>query len=162
MAQLRSRLKGRSEGGTFSAWPHACHQHPNFCRLSLPARALLFEFVGQLRKANNGDLTCSFSILSNRGWRSRDTIERARKELEDAGWLLRTRQGGRNAANLYAVTWLAIEPCGGKLDVPAGPPPGTWKKPFDLTGSRATLVREAVKVSPAGGQQVPWVAQETG
>lgn len=164
MARTRLRAKGRREGGTFSAWPHACHEAASFKGLSLPARALLFEFLGQLRRANNGDLACAFALLQPRGWRARATIERARQELEAAGWIVRTRQGGRNAANLYAVTWLAIEHCNGKLDIPAGLPPGTWRRgpenQFAMTGSEATLAQQRGKRCPANGQDPPHVASE--
>lgn len=160
MKDKRVRLTGRRESGSFSAWPHACHDHPNFWRLTLPARALLFEFVGQLRRANNGDLSCAFALLKPRGWRSRDTIERARKELEDIGWIIRSRQGGRNAPNLYALTFLSIEHCGGKLDIPAGPPPGTWRKQFDMPASRATLPASRSTGSPVAGQPNHNLARE--
>lgn len=160
MSAQRSKMKGRREHGSFSAWPHACAQHPNFAVLSIPARALLFEFLGQLRGSNNGDLCCAYSVLRHRGWRSRDTIERARAELEHTGWILRTRQGGRNTPNLYAVTWLSIDACKGKLDVPAGPPPVTWRNQVDMPESRATLAREKVNACPRAGQRGPKVARQ--
>lgn len=156
----RARLTGRREGGSFSAWPHACNDSENFCRLSLPARALLFEFLGQIRRANNGDLSCAWALLKPRGWRSRDTIERARAELERAGWIIRTRQGGRNAPNLYAVTWLSIEHCGGKLDISPGAPPSTWRKPFAMTGSRATLPASRSTDNPPVVQPPSLLARE--
>lgn len=162
MNRRRQRSTGRRESGSFSAWPHACHDAETFKQLTLPARALLFEFLGQLRAANNGDLCCAYALLRPRGWRSRDTIERARHELEEAGWLIRTRQGGRNQPNLYAVTWRGVDDCGGKLDVPAGPPLGTWKNSTDMTGRRATVAREAVNPCTANGQHPLKVAREAG
>lgn len=157
----RHRLKGRRESGTFSAWPHSCHDADNFKALTLPARALLMEFLGQLRRANNGDLSCAWGLLRPRGWRSRDTIERARAELEARGWILRTRQGGRNAPNLYAVTWLPVEECGGKLDVAASPvAPGTWRNQFGMTESRTTLARQTGERCPTAVQGGPNLARE--
>lgn len=161
MNSRRLKAKNRRESGSFSAWPHVCHEHENFARLSIPARALLFEFLGQLRASNNGDLCCAFALLRKRGWRSRDTIERARAELERFGWIIRTRQGGRNAPNLYAVTWRAIDDCGGKLDIPSGgPPPGTWRNQFAMPESRATSPESRATPCTGDGQPPSKVARE--
>lgn len=163
MRRKRNKHKGRRQEGSFSQWPHACANHPNYARLSLPARALLFEFLGQYRGGNNGDLCCSFSVLKKRGWRSRDTIERARAELERVGWIVRTRQGGRNAANLYALTFFDIDECGGKLDVSAKPPPGTWRKNLnDMTGSRSNVVCQMGKPSSTNTQPQQQLARKAG
>lgn len=63
------------------------------------------------------------------GWRSRDTLERALHQLIDAGLIELTRQGGLNRCSLYALTWHAIDECGGKLDVPATRvASGLWKE----------------------------------
>lgn len=125
----REKLKGRKPEGSFSQWPHACAQHANFKALTPHAKALLFEFVGQIRAANNGDLSCDWKRMSASGWRSRTTVEKARTELERHGWIVRTFQGSLgNRCNLYAVTWLGIDDCGGKLNVPANPVGlGFWK-----------------------------------
>lgn len=148
MSRLRSysAAKGRRQTGNFGIWPHDCGACESYARLSLPARALLLEFLGQLHYGNNGDLCCAFGTLGPRGWKAKSTIERARQELEDTGWIIRTRQGGGNRPNLYAVTWRSIDYCGDKLDVPAGPAPGTWsrspapvKKSFDLERSNPRL-----------------------
>ena len=119
----------KREGRSFSAWPHACATHENFYRLSNSAKALLFELLGQYRGNNNGDLCSAWGLLKDRGWRSRATIERARDELLKTGWIVLTRQGGRNKANLYALTFYAIDECKGKIDsrpLP-GSPLGYWK-----------------------------------
>lgn len=153
MADKRARHKGRKNHGSYSAWPHACAEHENFAQLSTTARALLFEFLGQYRGNNNGDLCCAFSLLKRRGWKSRDTIERARTELEKFGWIVRSRQGGRNAPNLYALTFIDIHECGGKLEIKAGPPLGTWKqKQFDMPGNRSTLARRSANPCTTAGQ----------
>lgn len=114
----RARHKGRSNIGTFSAWPHTCANNPNFFKLSLKAKALLLHFIGQYKGFNNGDLDCSWTNLQRQGWKSRTTIESACAELEKTGWIVRTRQGHRNSCNLYAVTFRAIDECKGKLQVP--------------------------------------------
>jgi hypothetical protein len=67
--------------------------------------------------------------MQPRGWKSKDTLNKALKELLAGDWLEVTRQGGRHKATLYAVTFYSIDECKGKLDVRAtGSPRGTWKK----------------------------------
>jgi hypothetical protein len=65
-------------------------------------------------------------MMSERGWRSRDTLYKALKELVADGWIAQTRQGGMNAASLYGVTFFALDPSS-KLDVSAKAfPRGAW------------------------------------
>ncbi|WP_439640540.1 hypothetical protein [Nevskia sp.] len=125
----RRKLKGRRSEGTFTQWPHACAQHANYKALTPIAKALLFDLLGQIRMANNGDLACDWKRMKAHGWRSRTTVEKARAELERRGWIVRTYQGSLgNRCNLYAVTWLGIDECRGKLNVAANPVPlGFWK-----------------------------------
>ena len=66
--------------------------------------------------------------MSKKGWKSRDTLDRSLLELMESGFIRKTRQGGRRKCNLFAVTWLAINECGGKLDVAATRvAPNTWR-----------------------------------
>lgn len=172
MSRRNCNARGRRNVGHFSMWLHACHDAERYTALSLPARALLVEFLGQYRGNNNGDLTCAYAVLGLRGWKARSTIERAAKELEHYGWIIRTRQGGRNMPNLYAVTWQPIDECGGKLDVPPGLSPGTWKQPiqvpwrvakkqFDLQRRKATLQRrKANRGVPLAAEEGNLVAEE--
>ncbi|WP_428384133.1 hypothetical protein [Nevskia ramosa] len=131
--------KGRRIEGPFSAWLHSCADHPNFKTLTPHAKALLFEFLGQIRTANNGDLSCHWKRMSAAGWRSRTTVEKARAELEARGWIVRTFQGSLgNRCNLYAVTWRGIDECKGKLHVSANSVPlHFWK-----TGGNPWLERD--------------------
>ncbi|WP_052184959.1 hypothetical protein [Methylotenera sp. N17] len=85
-----------------------------YASLSITAKALLIDLAAQIRSrygeiTNNGDLTTALRVLSKRGWRSDKTIRKAAKELEGALLIVKTRQGHLpNKANLYAVTWLAL------------------------------------------------------
>ena len=134
-----SRNKGRSFQGAFSAWPRACADSPHFAALSIKAKALLFDFLGQYRGFNNGDLSCHWKRMKDRGWRSRDTLEKACRELEGKGWIVRTRQGSLgNRCNLYAITWQSIDACAGKIDATASSVAlGFWKQ-----GSNPWLERD--------------------
>ena len=51
-------------------------------------------------------------------------------ELLQAGMIELTRQGGLHCPNLYAVTWIGIDDCSGKLDVKPNPAPSNlWRQP---------------------------------
>jgi len=77
---------------------------------------------------NNGDFSAAWTLMTKRGWRSRDQLFKAQTELIESGFIVKTRQGGRNLCNLFAITFWAIDECMGKLDVPAtAAPPGDWK-----------------------------------
>lgn len=112
----RQKHKGRKESGTFSLIPHAVQDSPNWQACGGTAIKLLCDLVRQYNGRNNGDLCASIGLLRSRGWNSPDTLRWAIRELRHYGLLTLTRQGGLNCASLYAVTWLAIDECGGKLD----------------------------------------------
>jgi hypothetical protein len=123
------RTKGRRESGSFCALPHHILESAEYASLSAQAVKLLLDFFAQFRGANNGDLCASWKTMQRRGWRSRDTLTRALRELLAAGFVLKTRQGGRRKPNLFGVSWLPINACGGKLDVaPTRIASNVWRK----------------------------------
>jgi len=90
---------------------------------------LLFDLFGQYNGTNNGDFCCTWSYMSKHGWKAETTLFRALRVLEESGFIIKTRQGGRNKCSLYGVTWLAIDECKGKLDIPAQRvASNSWKK----------------------------------
>ena len=113
----RARVKGRREGGSFVSLPHACLRHENYILLGAYAVKLLIDLYSNYNGSNNGDFCCTWSMMKKRGWRSESTLNSARKELLHYGWILCGRQGGRNMASLYAVTFQSIDECKGKLDL---------------------------------------------
>jgi hypothetical protein len=124
----RRVLGGRLK--SFSALVHEIFQSPQFDALSPRAAKLLIQMYCQYRGTNNGDLCASWSIMRKRGWRSKSQLQKALAELDVSRWLVRTRQGGIHKASLYAVTFLGIDRCGGKLDVGSDPKPAhSWKYP---------------------------------
>lgn len=127
-ARDRRRMKGRREGGRFSLIPHAIQDSPNWRACSGTAIKMLCDLARQYNGNNNGDL-CS-AILERRGWRHGTALEACR-ELRHYGFIELTRQGGMNyGASLYALTWHAIDHCGGKLDCAAtSVASGLWKEP---------------------------------
>jgi hypothetical protein len=125
----RRKAKGRNESGTFAALPHACLRHENFIALSSYAVKLLIDLYVSYNGNNNGDLCCTWSMMKKRNWRSESTLNNARKELLYYGWIICSRQGGKNMASLYAVTFQSIDECKGKLDIKETvTAPGGWKE----------------------------------
>ena len=117
MTRTRARAKGRRDSGSFIAVPKIILEGDEYASLTAKAVKLLLDVFGQYNGRNNGDLACTWLVMRQRGWRSRDTLGRALKELLENRWIVRTRQGGRFCCSLYAVTWKPIDECGGKLDV---------------------------------------------
>ena len=65
-----------------------------------------------------------------RGWRSEETLAKAKRELLQTQLIVETRKGWRpNRASLYALMFFALDYCDGKLAIiaPAGFPYGAWK-----------------------------------
>jgi len=129
MARDRVKSKGRRDRGTFIALPKAIINSPEFARLSAYAVKLFVDLYVQFNGRNNGDLCACWRLMEVRGWRSKATLHRARRELCDRGFIIVARQGGRNKPTLYALTCLAVDECGGKLDIPATiTPVGGWRE----------------------------------
>lgn len=127
---LRSRIKqkGRRESGSFCALPHHILESPEYAKLSAKSVKCLLDIFSQFRGTNNGDLSANWRQMSKKGWKSRDTLYRALLELMESGFILKTRQGDRRKCTLFGVTWLAINECGGKLDMlPTRVAPNTWR-----------------------------------
>lgn len=113
--------------------PHCLLESKVYVGLSAYAVKLLTDLLAQFKGFNNGDLCLAWSIMEKRGWKSRDTLDRARKELLDVELILVSRRGDRKRPNLYALTFFAIDECGGKLDIkPTEKPTSRWRlhEPF--------------------------------
>lgn len=127
------RQKGRRSSWTFSQLPHHITDSSEYARLSPRAVKLLVDLLAQFRGANNGDLSVAPGSLESpgmlkRGWRSKSNLAAAIKELMKSGFIVRTRVGGRHRAALFAITWLGIDECGGKLEIQSSRvPPNLWK-----------------------------------
>lgn len=125
----RLKDKGRREAGGFVALPHAVLRSEAFAALSSIAIKLLLDLLAQFNGKNNGDLCAAWTLMEKRGWKSRETLARAKNELIEGGWLMVSRQGGRHTATLFAVTFYAVDECDRKLDIGATRvPSGAWKQ----------------------------------
>lgn len=119
----------KRDGGQFFAIPHSVLNGAAYLSVSSHARMLLFDLIAQYKGDNNGDFCAAYSMMKLRGWKSTHTLLNAKRELLDVGLIEETRKGARpNLASLYAVTWLALDDCKGKLDItPAGFHRGAYK-----------------------------------
>ncbi len=112
-SQRKGHDINRDDGG-FIALPWSVLDCPAYRRLSHPAKALLLEVVRQFVRNNNGRLLLSRAYLLNRGWKSSDTITRAKRELLNGGFIYETVMGHRpNKASWYAVTWHGLDKLSG-------------------------------------------------
>jgi hypothetical protein len=106
----RERAKADRDGTGFVALPHVVIDAPAWAKLSWPARSLLIELARQCLPNMNGRLLATTKLLEPRGFNSHETVGRALAELERAGFIYKTCQGGRPArASRYAVTWRSLD-----------------------------------------------------
>lgn len=105
----RERTKSRLDG-RFLALPHQVMDCAAFIALSAPATRLLLDIARQYMGTNNGKLLCTLSVMKGRGWSSNDTLSRARKELEAAHFIQKTREAWmpRRAA-WYGLCWRPLD-----------------------------------------------------
>ena len=131
MDRMLARTKGRKEAGNFLRVPAAVIDSPNFRCLTTKAKALILDMGAAFNGHNNGDLAAPWSWMRERGWRSKDTLQRALEELQRHGMIELTRQGGLHGPSLYAFTWMPIDRCKDKLEVPSTTvASGKWKQPI--------------------------------
>lgn len=143
MGRRRSNVNlERGEKGGYAPLYYCVIRSQVYANLSAYAVKLLNDLLSQYYGSNNGDLCATFSIMQKRGWKSKGTLNRAVKELLDAGFIEVSRQGGRHLCSLYALTFYAVDECKGKLDIsPTSTPKSLWRKNEPLPDI-ATLQRE--------------------
>jgi hypothetical protein len=122
---------GDIKGGRAFVIPWESLHHANCIRLSPHAHKLLIDLGRQYTGKNNGHLCPAWTLMQQVGWKSAETLFYATRELEHYGWIAKTRQGGRNSANLYRLTWHRIDAREGiELDVasPTFAPGNEWER----------------------------------
>ena len=106
----RSKHKGTKYSEPFVGIVRSVFESPAFMALSSYACKLLLELAGQYRGDNNGNLTVAWSIVHKRGWRSKTTLWRVKKELIEAGFVYVTRKGHMpSTCELLALTWFPLD-----------------------------------------------------
>jgi hypothetical protein len=106
-AQRIKAAKAGRDPGHFKPALEVVQMSPGFRRLSHAARSLLWDIM--FSNPYNGALSASMKYLEPLGWKSRDLVGRALRELLACGLLHETRKGRRpNVAARYALTWMDI------------------------------------------------------
>ena len=125
----------KRDGSTFIALPLVLLESSSFIGLGAQAMKLLINLYSQYNGHNNGYLCCCFSAMQPYGWKSKDTLHKAKTELLQSGLIVETRKGGRpNRASYYAVTWYALDEQNGKTPLDISPkifPRGLYRHPQD-------------------------------
>lgn len=146
MARGNKAFKNNAEkrgGGQFVAIRMDVIRSEAWAKTSVWGTRLIMDLAAQYRGNNNGDLCAAWSNMKKRGWKSRDTLDRAKKDLLDKKWIQVTRQGARKIPTLYALTFWGVDECNGKLDpgiCPRNKPRDTWKignTPLDIIKEQA-------------------------
>ena len=137
---------------SFYQIPRKVHRSADFRHLSSHAKVLLISLTFQFYGNNNGDLTAAWSVMQKKhGFKSPSTVDRARKALLNANLIIQSRQGGLGKCSLYAVTWLKVYPCEGKLDIqPTTLPPRTGWDQQRRTEPPITKYRKSADVVSIG------------
>lgn len=103
--------KGGGFGDRFFGIPHSAYSSPLFVALSPWAIKLLVDLGAQYNGRNNGDLAAAWKLMEARNWNSETTLNKAKKELIAAGFIVEVRKGRRpNLCSLYALTWRPLNP----------------------------------------------------
>ncbi len=139
---LRSAKEARG-GGAFLPFRTDVLHSEALRNLSPYATKLLLDLASQWQMGRNGDASAAFEkVMRSRGWRSKATLNKSLKELRDSGLIVMTRQGSLHQCSLYGLGWLAIDECGGKLDVkPTARPLNGWLDPPKPVENRASSTR---------------------
>lgn len=121
MAKNRYKnARDKRDGDSHIGVPHCVLNGAAYVGLSAHARMLLWDLAAQYRGDNNGDLCMAWKLMHPRGWKSEETLNKAKRDLLEAGLIVETRKGARpNKCSLFALTWYALDDCGGKLDITA-------------------------------------------
>ena len=124
-----SEYAAKRESGGYVALPHVLLRSETLKRLSAIALKLLIDLLAQYKGDNNGNLCAAWTVMEKRGWRSRDTLGKALRELKAAKLIEVARQGGRHAPTLFALTFFAVDECHGKLNIePTHSPKSLWRE----------------------------------
>ena len=147
-------------GGAFLPFRVDVLRSGALAKLSPYGAKLLLDLASQWQLGRNGDASAAFEhVMRARGWRSKATLHKALKELRESGLIVQTRQGSLHQCSLYALGWLAIDECGGKLDMqPTTRPLNQWLdplKPIENKSPSTPRVPKPLKKAGLGTPRVP-------
>jgi hypothetical protein len=169
MNRKRRYDKTKRDGHSALALPHCVLDSSAYLATSAYARMLLVDMGKTYNGFNNGRLSCTYQEMQARGWRSKATLHKAKKELLRLGLIQETRKGRLpNTCALYALTWCALDDGKGSYDIAdsafrrgayaplTAPPVG------DGAGSQFANTGNKVLVPPRGPQwPATWANEPT-
>jgi hypothetical protein len=144
------KAKGRAATRSFVMFPHQLIDSLRFHSLSAHAVKALLYLASQFKGRNNGDLSIAWKIAKAKGLKSNAMLRRGTMELVEAGLVIQTCQGGRNRCSLFALAWVPIDHCNGKIDVSA-----TKVAPINWRGLDTLSEPSAVQLAPPAVQSAP-------
>ena len=150
----RTKLTGRKGDKilSFIAMPHVLLGNARILNLTPNAHKTLNYLASQYKGNNNGDLDICEKNARKRGMKmSAASLRRGANELEEAGVIQKTRQGGKNRNSLYALTWREINYDARKHDYLSSVKPTMgWlsqKSSSPVTQVESSVTQSAVSVS---------------
>lgn len=99
-----------------------------FKQLSGNAVKVLNYFITRYNGYNNGNFSAPLTQSLELFNLSDKSLQRALKELEEAQFIEKTRQGNKRACNLYALTFYAMDEIKGLAIKPTQAPSNKWRK----------------------------------
>ena len=84
--------RDKRERGRFLALPAAVLTSAAYLSLSPHGIKLLIDLGVQYNGSNNGDLSAAWKLMRPRGWRSEETLAKAKRELLQTQLIVETRQ----------------------------------------------------------------------
>ena len=121
----------RTRTKSFAGIPRIVMETEDFRQLPGNAVQLLLVLAHQYRGGNNGDLTAAFSVMRKWGFNSKTTLTNARRALERAKMIIKTRTGRfmnpGGVCHLYALAWHNIDECPGK-NLEVAPTSTPWRR----------------------------------
>lgn len=152
-----SKWKGARDsrdGTSFVPVPCVVLNSVAYLGLSAYGRMLLFDMLNQYNGRNNGTLACPFSQMKLRGWRSEETLAKAKRELLHCKLLHETRMGARpNKVSFYALTFYELNE-DSRLEVTAkGYPRSAWRllEPMPFVLSKPPPENASLTTAPVAG-----------
>nr|WP_321444589.1 hypothetical protein [uncultured Cohaesibacter sp.] len=113
MGNRKHKQNGRSKSeGQYLILPYSLLHHPAWRRLSGSAKSVFLELRSRFNGSNNGQLRLSLGEGAKLLGMSKTTIDRKFDELEEAGFIVKTKHG--NWYGRKAHEWASTDiPCNG-------------------------------------------------
>ena len=102
-----TRNKARKSTSPFLSLNKGALKSPHFRSLSGNETKVFIHLYGEYNGSNNGYLALPYNRADKELHISRQLLSKTLKQLEEKGWIEKSRQGGKGRLSYYAVT---IEP----------------------------------------------------